>query len=89
MGMNTENVITEDDDVLEVLNEGRIIFKNSLSNCKGRSKYWGARYWASCKRCNHWWNEVIDAGWGQRLWSPGKKGLASPFQRAPGGLPLA
>ena len=59
--------------VLEVLNEGSVIAKNTFSNFRHRSRPWSpneTRYYASCQRCDHSWRSVINAGWAQREFRP-------------------
>jgi hypothetical protein len=52
--------------VLEVLNEkGRVIQQNSLSDFKGRSSYWGARYGKGYKPYR-----AVSWGWNQRSYNP-------------------
>jgi hypothetical protein len=51
--------------VLEVMNEKTVIQTNSLSNFKGRTSYWGARYGKGSKPYR-----AINWGLGQRSFSP-------------------
>ena len=59
--------------LLEVLNEGSVIYKNTYTNFMSRSEIWNPyplRYVSTCERCSHSWRGVINAGWEQRNWSP-------------------
>ena len=56
--------------MLEVLNEGLVIVKNSIDNFYGRSKFRFAKYYATCPGCSHNYPSVIAAGWEQSKWSP-------------------
>lgn len=52
--------------VLEVLNEGTVIYQNTLKNFKGKSAYWGAKYGVGASKSA----QIVSAGWGQRNFSP-------------------
>ena len=59
---------------LEVLNEGKVIVKNTHVDFMSRSPLFGngwayERYHANCEICEHSWRSVVSAGWEQRNWS--------------------
>lgn len=58
--------------MLEVLNQGSVIFKNSLDSFKKASSYWGVRYYGT-GRPEYWSNyypQVVNAGWDQHNYQP-------------------
>lgn len=51
--------------VLEVLNDDKVIHKNTLSSFKSASSYWGAKYGRGSQH-----DKIINAGWAQKDFDP-------------------